>query len=367
MTVFNNVSQNFVFVPPDQGKPDPKEWKPETGCDSRARIVQNANKYNVCWYMAFNMIRERYKAPNTQNLQERKFEKLSSLRRKDVSAHEKSLPDITDQLNSAHVIKYFSQMTKKTIQEPFNSQVIKMMDEGAEHVTISSVLPPFLAQDKWHNLYDYLRYLKLGKRGEIAENFLSKIQINPEVMYENFLKNTSGMCKNALINVKWLDLPLMKKSALLDIFTMRASAEHYGLKISSWHPKQPIESLMEQLQARGPHVVSGAFGRGFYGVPPRKLNKKIEGRDVFGWIKTDPKLQAVSSGHTMVLVGAEIRSNQGVVYYVDPDDGSDPKSPEKQRIFTMSYERLTSPDNICDTYGVMQNDSPPEVGYAFAK
>jgi hypothetical protein len=65
-----------AFSFPRLGKPDPKQDKP-LGKDTRDRVVQNA-KHNLCWYSAMNALRERYRAPNTAHLQERKFEQLVS-------------------------------------------------------------------------------------------------------------------------------------------------------------------------------------------------------------------------------------------------------------------------------------------------
>lgn len=164
-------------------------------------------------------------------------------------------------------------------------------------------------------------------------------------------------------NKNWEDLG-EKRNTLLDHFSRHQAAELYHLEISSWHPKESIEHLIAELQKNGPLIVGGCFGALHYSVPPRKLGKQIEGRAVYGWIKTDPKNTNPVTGHSILLVGAEKTSTRELVYYIDPEDSSDPSDPEKQRIYCMSYERLTSAENICDYHGFKRNNAPHTIGYA---
>jgi len=70
---------------PLPGKPDPTLPKPE-GIDTRPRVLQPSNS-GICWYYGFNILRDRYKAPNTEGLKERKFERCVSELKKNLTAH----------------------------------------------------------------------------------------------------------------------------------------------------------------------------------------------------------------------------------------------------------------------------------------
>jgi hypothetical protein len=81
----------------------------------------------------------------------------------------------------------------------------------------------------------------------------------------------------------------------------------------------------------------------------------INRREIFGW-KAKDRITDLSDSdtiaHSCVLVGAEKWENGNeMVYYIDPSDGSDPKDPTQQRIYTMSYKRLTDYPSICAEVG----------------
>lgn len=61
-------SATFIFCPPSLGKPDSRQEKPLHGPDTRSRVIQLGSKDDTCWYAVSNLLRERYKAPNTTSL-----------------------------------------------------------------------------------------------------------------------------------------------------------------------------------------------------------------------------------------------------------------------------------------------------------
>ena len=356
----------FVFCPPLLGKPNPQEPRPAEGPDTRERIIQKPPRGNACWYAVFNMMRERYKAPNTQDLRERRFEKIASMRRKEAFLHERLMPDIVCELHTEIIKGFFSTLTKEVIQQDRGNvgETLRRLDVLADRVKLLPLLPGFLEQTKHDNLYDYLVYLMFIKRLEIDKLFFSRLQVNPKDLFESS-RRVDHCCYEPIDHgEKWENLCPQLQELLLDNFVRMLSAQTYGLQISSWHPNQPFESLVKELEKNGPLCVGGIFGRPHYKVPAEKLDKCIQGRDVYGWSRSAPRNRSLVSGHTILLVGAEKTRVQNLVYYIDPLDESDPLCPEKQRIYVMTYGRLTSEDSICDFHGFLRNNAPAAVGYA---
>lgn len=145
----------------------------------------------------------------------------------------------------------------------------------------------------------------------------------------------------------------------------RAVYQAYGCKRSTWHPKQPIEMLMEQLELNGPHLVAGLFGKHCYTKPATlKISasspagkSNYSGRNIHAWnagerlpIEASATQTEHSSGqkkfldlHAVVVVGAEITSSGSqLVYYQDPRDGAKKGDPTSQKIYAISYKTFTT-------------------------
>ena len=364
MSVTNCSS--FVFCPPPLGKPNPKETRPAYGPDTRSRILQKGLKDNTCWYAAFNFIRDRYKAPNTHSLKARHFEIIASERRKALSAHESTLHPITHDLNRPDCQQFLSKSNKTSIQHPFAKKILNELSR-AYKASLSSVLSDFSSQSRYLNLYDYLVYLKTSKRIEIDESFLSKAKINIRESLESLKKSDPLFYEALREQNSHIRCPELGKATALDYLVKEVSIKAYNLHVSSWMPTQPFESLAAEIQRHGPLIVFGTFGRSFYEVPPKKLEKTINNRDIYGWSKTDKKIPGTLMIHAVLLVGAEKIKNRQLVYYIDPIDPSDPSHRETQRIYAMSYERFSSPEHLSDTAGALRTDAPKSVGYALYK
>jgi hypothetical protein len=356
-------SSKVIFCPPRQGKPDPKEARPLDGPDTRRRVIQLGSKCNTCWDAVFNWLRDRYRAPNTDNLSERRFEKAASARRKAVTKHELSLPDLSDQLNDGAVQRRLMSFTKQAVQEPGPLAIIQHLDSFPQTVKLSTVLPDFQKQAKSDNLYDYLVDLKFNRRAEINKGFFAQIGKDPKDLFAAIKR----MDPKRYVHPNWDALSPTDQRHFLDIFARMESARAYGLVVSDWHPKQPFESLVQELDKHGPLSVGGAFGRPHYIFPAKPLKRQIEGRQLYGWNKDDPKREGIVTVHQILIVGAEKTEKQQLVYYIDPMDDSDPAHPEKQRIYAMSYEKLTSPENIFDNHGFRGHDAVAAVGYGMRR
>ena len=364
MSTISSSAKIFTFCPPPLGKPDPSEPRPK-GLDTRNRVVQLGTKDNTCWFAVFNLLRDRYRAPNTTDLPARKFEKLASSLRKSLSAQDRSLPDVANQLNNDGLKNLFTGLTKQKIAIPEVRERLEALDRRCNpEVSVFSVFPDFLNQDKHKNLYDYLVFLKISGPQDIYTQFFTDLKLDPKDLFEITKRQDPMLYQSYCGDQNWDELGWQMKSTLLDHFARQQTAKRFNLQISPWNPQQPIKQLVTELEKRGPLVVGGCFGALHYAVPARDLGKKIGERAVYGWTKTDPKNQNHVTAHTILLVGAEKTSTQELVYYIDPEDVSDPLHPEKQRIYCMSYEKLTSLGTICDYHGFLRNNAPPSVGYA---
>ena len=362
----NSISNSaaLVFCPPLPGKPDSSRPRPVDGSDNRKRVLQKGSKDDTCWYSAANLIRERYKAPNTENLRERKHERIVSTLRRGIAGHHHSLPDISYQLNNDSIKKFLSGLTKEVVANPQKQASLKDLDDQcAPAVSLSSIVPEFLGQDKYQNLYEYLVYKKNHSKPEVYSAFFKQLDINPKGCFESARKLYPAAYHSFCNGKEWEQLG-PEKDILLDHFARHEASKMYNLKLSSWHPSQPIEQLITEIQNRGPLIVGGCFGTSHYAVPPRKLKIEVADRPVYGWLKTDPKNNNHVTVHTIVLVGAQKTDKQELVFYIDPEEDSDPSSPKSQKVFCISYSRLTSEDTICDYHGFLRNDSPATIGYA---
>ena len=66
-------------------------------------------------------------------------------------------------------------------------------------------------------------------------------------------------------------------------------------------------------------------------------------------------------------MGAVQKAEGDFVYFIDPKDKSDPANLADQKVYIMSYKRLTSDESICDLHGFLRNNAPETVGYAVYK
>ena len=362
------VAPQLVFCPPQLGKPDPTLPRPITGPDMRPHIVQRGQKASECRYIVFNMLRNRWRAPNTIDMKERVFEHIVSAHRKAIRTHIESIPDILDTLFATErlVKEKFSPITKENVQHPQVQGLLRRLDSmGHPKVTLQSIIPQFLDQTRYNDLYNFLLFLRNKNREEITIRFLRSIGENPQPFYERAKRLYPEIYENNVYQGKsWDSLSPALKAPFLDLLTTQLLVRSYPLAASTWCPESPIESLMEQLQAKGPLAVCGQFGPSYYEDPPRQYDRFIAGRAIFGWNKTDRK-QSQASEHMILLIGAEKTATRQFVYYITPEDESDPSHPEKQRVFVMSYEHLSSPDFIRPVPFFLKDEDPPTLVFAF--
>ncbi len=128
-----------------------------------------------------------------------------------------------------------------------------------------------------------------------------------------------------------------------------ASYKLYKFTESTWDPSQDIEDLINQIQEHGPHIVGGYFGRSNYIEKASEIYLEEINKSVFSW-SPNAQPHEVVRGQCIVLIGAQKDQDKEYVYYVDPEDGSNPNRPNQQSIYRIEYKILQK--NIVNFDGI---------------
>lgn len=219
-----------------------------------------------------------------------------------------------------------------TIQALQSSTSSLIREEASK---LLKVIGPFCNQDKFDDLHEFLRNDNFTKRNLFNTIFLNKLGLKAADMYSEELFE-------GLRSKGWDEMTPIEKGPYLDSFAFRASYQIcYQLPESPWHPSMPISSLISVLETFGPHYVKGMFGKAFYKSQPLIMKDKVQDRTICYWPTRAERVE-IGKSHSIVIVGARQTesSSGGLVYFIDPSDGSDPSNPEQQKIYAMSYNRL---------------------------
>lgn len=305
--------------------------------------MQSPQKGNTCWYYGLKFIREQYgKDPHPCFDEQRHLEKIGSDRRKLQTIQDRSYQEsltIANQLatdpNYAH--RKMNTLTGAktflpTIQALQSSTSSLIREEASK---LLKVIGPFCNQDKFDDLHEFLRNDNFTKRNLFNTIFLNKLGLKAADMYSEELFE-------GLRSKGWDEMTPIEKGPYLDSFAFRASYQIcYQLPESPWHPSMPISSLISVLETFGPHYVKGMFGKAFYKSQPLTMKDKVQDRTIWYWPTRAERVE-IGKSHSIVIVGARQTesSSGGLVYFIDPSDGSDPSNPEQQKIYAMSYNRL---------------------------
>ncbi|MBS0653097.1 MAG: hypothetical protein JSR39_06150 [Verrucomicrobia bacterium] len=360
-------SSYYCFLP--SGKPDPRKPRPE-GKDTRPWVVQTPQKGNTCWYYGLKLIREQYgKDPHSCFSEGRRLEKIGSERRKLQTTLERSYQQSLAIANQLATDPNYAHRKINTLAgaRTFLPTIEALQSHPTEEVrteaaNLVKVIAPFCKQDKFDDLHEFLKEDNFKKRNMFNTIFLNRLGLNPKRMYAAEYSGKS-----------WDAMTTVEKGPYLDSLAFRASYQVcYQLSESPWHPSQPISQLISSLETFGPHYVKGMYGKSFYQSEPLAMKDKIKGRTVWYW-PTGADRKELGKSHSIVIVGAkEGGSSGGLVYFVDPLDGSDPSNPEQQKIYAMSYNRLReSIVNLKQQKTFLADDGSPvyfdEVNYALYK
>jgi len=350
------INQNdIVMINVTPGKPDPSQiYQPQNGDDQRQRVPLSAQKGNACWFYALKILHGGIgKFPSKGFEAQRNIEIAISTRRKHLSElykqndMEKLFVDaIVTQHQELQAKGYnipLSTLYSKDAFRPFldSDVATQTLDQSEEAVKYSQhtnlLLTQFINQQQFDDLPSFVKYRYIKKRNIINSVLLKELNIDIEKMYQ------ADIIASGFKNMPdWKDLPEENKFSYLDNFGFRSAYNAFNFTESQWNPTQGFSALFQCLQTQGPLVVSGKLGKSYYVSPPFELSQKIAGRAIFGWqLNSKRENSEIAKFHTVVIIGAKRGLNgKGYVYFVDPQDGSDPSNLEQQRIYIISYENL---------------------------
>ncbi len=343
---------NGVFCPPLPGKLGPFA---EDGV-SRIRVCQSAQKGGNCHYYALQILRgedrignhplvapqlsARMKDGQLGESERIQFEQLvvdrTFVRECEVvaSAYRKGKQKVDDHFDLAiHMAKFYEDLSAEQGNTRAAAKLIlgackkdgKPDPSGYRKMLIKE-LETFLGQDVHDNFLTCLRHQRYEARAKVNQKLFDCCKV-PRESVENF-----GF-------KKWEDLSLNEKYVRESIVAFSCLQCIFRCKESSWNPSQGPEALIEQLRVYGPHVIGGLIGKRHYEDAPSVQPNLVQGRQIHYW-KVGAKISPSTIGHIVVVVGAQIKNGKGFVYFLDPEDGSNPRDLKSQKVYVMSYDKL---------------------------
>lgn len=218
---------------------------------------------------------------------------------------------------------------------------------------VANVVRSFITQTEHKNLYQYYTDVVLELLKQVHLKFFTALGVDPEQIYleDRRLELISKLTENlenspprllreaiddhiALHHPSWPDY-LKAKPSVLNAYALKAMADAYGFKVSSWNPFQRIHGLIRSLAEEKLLIVVGKFARKHFPAPP-VVKQIIEGRFIYGWDNeqtvrpsTFLNKKKTSISHCVVIIGASLEGG-GLVYLVNTND-------ERQKIYCLSY------------------------------
>lgn len=95
--------------------------------------------------------------------------------------------------------------------------------------------------------------------------------------------------------------------------------------VTKYATSAKIETLIKELEEKGPHITSGPFGPGFYAEAPFKLKDKVCGQDVYGWKPGTPHAEHPENSRILIL-GAKKTAEGGEYIYFSMSQDVTPNS-----------------------------------------
>lgn len=371
---FCEQKNNHVMFSITPGKPDTRQMRP-VGLDTRKRVKFVSKSHNNSAYTALNLLRNRVGKIHPPQLgRQRAVEKECSAFQKAVLKVPQSMDSMAHQVDNPLIKDILPTMTKNRVPafiEMINQLAAIFSDEDKKKFQeVIDWIKKFDQQTKFDNLNDYLHHENFGKRLQVYLNFLTKNHVDPRMKFEQ-----EGQLGFENEKVKdWDKLAVRDKCCLAHMYALELVADMHGFSKTHWNPSVhiDIEVLIEQLTQYGPLVVLGSFGQMHYINPPTEAKQTIEDRiqgckrKIFYWPKNSPCKEENSPMVAMIIIGAKTETIKGekteLVYYIDPEDGSDPAQIENQKIYMMSYRNLR--ENIANWRGI-RNSSSGKGGWGY--
>lgn len=336
---------------------------------SEERVVQESQKGGTCWYYTFNFLRKRVgKILDKQNTEGREIEKRVSEARKELTAYEEGRSWFFDINKNKEISSWLSQIDKTHAAELSTNDVEFNKEFNARRQKDKSDEQPSLMPEQMI-LRKYLK--EFSERELPTTNFLEFV--NYKLSAETFEiearyleKSHPGYIKSLQLLEKRLD-PSDFLKAETDLIFLNQVAGDYKLQYAHWSPQDEIEDLVSQLKTTGPLAVYGRFGPSFYKEKPSLLNESAGKRHLYSWSQ-DAVPDSTGSSHVVLVIGAEqgVNDLESSVYFIDPNDKSDPNNPESQRIYKVSYTHFSETVEPVSPISLDTTASPPSLFKPYA-
>lgn len=295
-------------------------------------IEQKKQKRNTCWYYAYNFLRVRYGSKiNPSFHHERRIEKCFSDYRKGCTAIDNKMIANNIFINKYHA----SHFNKKAISHFLSTHTI------LDHQVI--FLNEFIQQNICNTLGDYVQF----------EDVSSRIK-NCELLFSALGLEANEVVKKYFPGEKLDSIDLNKLLSVYHISIENEAARQYGLKPTTWNPRDGIEGLISVLKSNGPLKVAGRLGSSYYHGKPHVLDEQFGKRKIYGWKPGEYKFTSHGLIHAVVIIGAKKINYKKYVYFIDPNDPSTPG--KKGKLYKISYDRLVM--SIDNTIGQQFINTP---------
>lgn len=146
----------------------------------------------------------------------------------------------------------------------------------------------------------------------------------------------------------------------------RIKLRDFQLTPSTWVPTAPASLLLKKLKARGPLYVHGDFGNTFYKDPPSLLERISAAQfPIYSWGRQENRKEGPGV-HAVCVIGVDLL-DKGRVYFVDPNDPTDPADIDSQKIYMMPYAIFQSKirNSLMDTISEESLTTPLSKEFAF--
>lgn len=221
-------------------------------------------------------------------------------------------------------------------------------------------------------------YNALGMKDEqIFKPIVFKIfQLHPglEVTLNNLISPNSEDRITRIAKLLKLN-PLETKKQLYLATVIKKYREVFNLCISEFRINESdseskiMDNLINALNKNGPIFTGGFFGSSYYSETPSLINDPII-NPVFGWKKPRDSHDPNAPTHAIIICGAAKIEENGKthnrIYFVDPNDSSDPAKetvrktyvmpPKTLRTYIMPYETMEIEGDLTQLcYGVQKS------------
>lgn len=343
---------------PKLGKPH--ELAPYPGLqgpDERPRVEQHAQKGPTCWYYALKMIRRPVgKHADAQDTPERRAERVVSEGRKRLTELGKGLQE--------HLSYIETKRDLFGLIGPLNVEKFRK-DPAFSKMMWQDMLSAFASQRKYQTFYHFTQAVPEENEAGVLCDMIRCLGKDVEEEVAQAQRKDPKIALR-LAGARFKDLSSTNQKWIAHFLAIRAAAEGYNLRLSTWSPHQNIDALIRELEAHGPVAIGGHFGERYYVFPSRKIGRQIEGREVYGWRPGTPRRDENVANHMVVVVGAEKIEGKQLVYFLDPNFPSDPEAPENQRIFAISYANLRRHiTNRCGRKFALDTKAPSPFGWGY--